>query len=197
VKHEFTKALHKIEAEIDYAALNAEFAALGNKGRETLLREGLREEQITIERYVDVKYFSQSRFFTIEIGQEPVRDLVKITHDFMAAMKAAYGYTLPPGYAPVEIVNLRVIACGDIAKPDLPKTRRTTTLAQALKGRRKVWFRNAGFVDTAIYERGRLPLAVPFDGPAIVEQPDTTTVMPPGTHCRLDDYGNLIITVER
>jgi N-methylhydantoinase A len=115
----------------------------------------------------------------------------------MAAMQAAYGYTLPPGYAPVEIVNLRVIAVGLIPKPNLQEVKRTTSLAQAHKGRRNVWFRGSGFVEAAIYERDKLPVGAAFEGPAIVEQPDTTTVMPPGTLCTPDKYGNLVIKVER
>ncbi len=50
-----------------------------------------------------------------------IEDLDEITKTFQADMKAAYGYTLPTGYAPVEIVNLRVVAVGLITKPDLPK----------------------------------------------------------------------------
>jgi len=197
VKHEFTTPLHKIEAEIDYAKLNAEFDGLVEKGRETLIREGMRPDQIAIERYVDVKYFSQARFFTVEVGAEPIQDLVKITEDFMRDMKAAYGYTLPPGYAPIELVNLRVIARGDIPKPNLPEINGRATLDQARKGDRKVWFRNSGFVKSQIYERDKLPVGVSFDGPAIIEQPDTTTVMPPGTHCTPDKFGNLVIQVDR
>lgn len=197
VKHEFTIPLHKIEAELDYAKLNAEFDDLVAKARETLLREGMRADQIEIERYVDVKYFSQARFFTVPIKNQPMTDLEAITQDFMAAMQTAYGYTLPPGYAPLELVNLRVIAVGLIPKPHLPEIERPATLGQAHKGRRNVWFRGSGFVETAIYERGKLPVGVAFEGPAIVEQPDTTTVMPPGTLCTPDKYGNLVIQVER
>jgi N-methylhydantoinase A len=144
-----------------------------------------------------VKYFSQARFFTVEIDNEPIRSLDKITEDFMAAMQAAYGYTLPPGYAPVELVNLRVIARGDIPKPNLTEVNGKSTLALARKGQREVWFRNSGFVESQIYEREKLPAGVSFDGPAIIEQPDTTTVMPPGTHCTPDKYGNLVIQVDR
>ena len=115
----------------------------------------------------------------------------------MAAMQTAYGYTLPPGYAPVELVNLRVIAIGQIPKPHLPEITRPASLTDAHKGRRNVWFRGSGFVEAAIYERGKLPVGVPFEGPAVVEQPDTTTVMPPGTLCTPDQYGNLVIKVER
>ena len=197
VRHEFTEPLHKIEAEIDFEEFNAEFDALAAKAKKTLIREGMRPDQIAIERYVDVKYFSQARFFTVAVQDGRIADLETITKDFMAAMQAAYGYTLPPGYAPVEIVNLRVIAVGLIPKPNLQEVKRTASLAQAHKGRRNVWFRGSGFVEAAIYERDKLPVGAAFEGPAIVEQPDTTTVMPPGTLCTPDKYGNLVIKVER
>src|SRR6185312_5442017 len=102
----------------------------------TLLREGMRADQIEIERYLDVKYFSQSRFFTVAVKDQRITDLDAITKDFMTAMQAAYGYTLPPGYAPVEIVNLRVIAIGQIPKPHLPEITRPSSLADAHKGQR-------------------------------------------------------------
>jgi N-methylhydantoinase A len=97
----------------------------------------------------------------------------------------------------VELVNLRVIAIGQIPKPHLPEITHVTSLADAHKGWRSVWFRGSGFVEAAIYERGKLPVGVSFEGPAVVEQPDTTTVMPPGTLCTPDKYGNLVIKVER
>ncbi|MBK6863528.1 MAG: hydantoinase/oxoprolinase family protein [Ideonella sp.] len=197
VKHEFTTPLHKIEDEIDYKQLNKDFDKLVRRAVQTLKKEGMKTEQISTERYVDVKYFSQARFFTVAVDDTAITSLEAITAHFMAAMQAAYGYTLPPGYAPVELVNLRVIARGELAKPNLPEITRKTTLAQASKPSRKVWFKDAGFVDTAIYERGRLPIGINFNGPAIVEQPDTTTVMPPRTHCSVDKFGNLIITVDR
>ena len=49
--------------------------------------------------------------------------------------------------------------------------------------------------DTPIYQRDLLPLGAQFDGPAIVEQPDTTTVVYPGFTCRVDDAGNLLLTL--
>jgi N-methylhydantoinase A len=197
VKHEFTTPIHQIESELDYRWLNRQFDSLVDKAEKTLLKEGMQTDQIRIERYVDVKYFSQSRFFTVEAPSGPIADLRALTEAFMKAMKTAYGYNLPPGYAPVEIENLRVVAMGELPKPSLPEIDRAGSLASARKGSRKVWFRDAGYIDTEIYEREKLPPGAAFDGPAIVEQPDTTTVMPPGTHCTVDKWGNLVIKVER
>ncbi|MBW7851322.1 MAG: hydantoinase/oxoprolinase family protein [Rhodospirillales bacterium] len=197
MKQEFTKAIHKVEDETDFDWLNAEFDALVQRAVDVLKSEGIDESDIVVQRLGDVKYFSQSRFFTVDIGPGRIENLDEITKTFMAAMQQAYGYTLPPGYAPVEIVNLRVVAMGRIAKPDLQKIDRKTALADALKCRRQVWFKDSGFVETDIYQRDLLPQGATFDGPAIVEQADTTIVMPPRTHCRVDDYGNLVINVER
>ena len=196
-KHEFTHPIHKVEDELEFDWLNGQIDTLVDKARKTLVKEGVPEDLITITRFADVKYFSQSRFFTVELADGPVDSLEPIVERFMDDMKAAYGYNLPRGYTPVEVVNLRVIAKGEIIKPDLPKLKPGGALDDARKPTRQVWFKDAGYVDADIYERGRLPVGAKFDGPAIIEQADTTTVMPQGTHCTVDDYGNLVIKVDR
>jgi N-methylhydantoinase A len=70
-----------------------------------------------------------------------------------------------------------------------PAARPTRTLADARIGERHAYF--GRFVPTAIYERSRLPLGARLEGPAIVEQPDTTTVIPPGVRAHVDAAGNL------
>ena len=70
-----------------------------------------------------------------------------------------------------------------------PAARATGTLADARIAERPAYFDR--FVPTAIYERARLPLGARLAGPAIVEQSDTTTVIPPGVHALVDDAGNL------
>ena len=56
-----------------------------------------------------------------------------------------------------------------------------------------MYFAPAGFVRTPIYARPRLPLGAEFSGPAIIEQPDTTTVVPPGWAVRVEESGNLLL----
>jgi N-methylhydantoinase A len=70
-----------------------------------------------------------------------------------------------------------------------PAARTTGTLADARVGERPAYF--GAFMPTAIYERARLPLGVHLAGPAIIEQSDTTTVIPPGVTARVDGAGNL------
>ena len=60
-------------------------------------------------------------------------------------------------------------------------------------GSREVWFPAGGYVRSPVYDRSQLVPGMAFDGPAIVEQMDTTTVIPPSARCRIDDSGNLHI----
>jgi N-methylhydantoinase A len=126
-----------------------------------------------------------------------VKDLKEITKRFLKEMQREYGYTLPPGFVEVEVVNVGITALGKVRKPELAKVSKKGTLKEALKEKRQVYFHEAGgFTETAIYERSKLPSNTSFDGPAIVEQPDTTTVMPPASVGVIDDYGNLVIRIK-
>ena len=66
-------------------------------------------------------------------------------------------------------------------------------LGQAQAGERRAYFAPTGFVPTPIFDRARLPLGALMAGPAIVEQPDTTTVIPPGYTATVETTGNLRI----
>lgn len=198
IKHEFTTPIHKVESEIKYSSLNKEMEELVEKSVRTLAKEGIPKKDMVIKRFLDVKYFDQSTFFTVEIPEGEIKDLKAVTEQFLKAMKERYGYVLPPGFVEMEIVNLRVIGYGIISKPELPVIERSGTLKQALKGIRKVYYEETkGFTDASIYERELLPVGSVFEGPAIVEQFDTTTVMPPGCVAKVDQYGNLIIKVKK
>jgi N-methylhydantoinase A len=71
----------------------------------------------------------------------------------------------------------------------MPAARAEGTLDAARIGERRAYF--GAFMPTAVYERTRLPLGARLVGPAIVEQLDTTTVIPPGVTARVDEAGNL------
>jgi N-methylhydantoinase A len=197
VRHEFVQPVFTLESQLDYAKINTYMDDLVDRAVETLKIEGIAKKDMVIERLADVKYWSQSTHFTVGVPGGRIKDLKTITANFLTAMKAKYGYTLPEGYVETELVNLRVIARGIVTKPEMKKFKRGGKIKDAMKKPRKVWFRNVGFVDTDIYERGLIPTGAMFKGPAILEQPDTTTVIPPRSSCKVDAYGNIIIKVER
>jgi N-methylhydantoinase A len=95
----------------------------------------------------------------------------------------------------VELVNLRVTAIGLLPKlqPQIASAA-SSSLPGALAGSRPVYFDQlGGFVDTPCYTRSRLAPGMTFEGPAIVDQDDTTTVIFPDFHAKVDPVSNLIL----
>jgi len=98
--------------------------------------------------------------------------------------------------SPVEFVSLRAVHTYLPPRPSLPKWHIEGTLSEAQKGERDAYFELPDKpVQTPIYDRGKLPLSAKIDGPAIVEQADTTTIIYPNHKAHLDEYGNLIIDI--
>jgi N-methylhydantoinase A len=94
----------------------------------------------------------------------------------------------------VEIYGLRVVGLGLVDKPEFPRLERGGSLDAARTDERPVYFGEAGgFLDTPIYNRAALPAGATFVGPAIVEQMDSTVVIPPDWRAEVDDYGNMIL----
>jgi N-methylhydantoinase A len=93
---------------------------------------------------------------------------------------------------PVEIVTLRltVTVRRRVPPPEPPRSGRGPA-RMALTEKRKVWFPETGFVETPVYDRERLPAPGRIAGPAIIEQMDTTTVVPPGARVVNDRLGYL------
>jgi N-methylhydantoinase A len=96
---------------------------------------------------------------------------------------------------PCQIVNCRLRAVSFVTKPGLPAVPHGDgNAARALKGTRQAYFQQmGGFIDTQVYDRTRLLPGDTVVGPAIFEEPDSTTICPPGYAARVDGHLNLIV----
>ena len=111
---------------------------------------------------------------------------------FHAEHRRLFGFSLEQ---PVEIVTLRVTAFGHLDSVGMARlTGDLGAPAEALTGKREVYFEDAGgFVPCDIFDRARLAPGSAVDGPAILENVDSTVVIDPGWRGRIDDYGNCIM----
>jgi N-methylhydantoinase A len=98
---------------------------------------------------------------------------------------------MPPHISQVEFANLRVVAEVPIDKAQI----RPAAAAELVQGSRRAYFRDAGFGDVPTYQRDTLAAGQTVDGPALIEQVDSLTVLPPGVQARVDDHGHLVIKV--
>jgi N-methylhydantoinase A len=172
------------------AELTEGFAALAAPAERWLEQEGIAPADRRLTRTVDMRYHGQN--YELGIAYEGAT-MAALLARFAEAHRQRYGFATDED--PVEIVTLRLEANGVVRKAEL-KTHPEAgpDASTAIATRRDVWLAEAkGFVSTPIYARERLRPGHRFAGPAIVEQMDATTLVPPGMTARVDRWLNLIL----
>jgi N-methylhydantoinase A len=199
VRDDTQRPLLRKHSDMDPAELEAVFRELEDEARELLgQEEGIAEEQLDLQRSVDLKYYPQTSYIKLpvprgEIDQRMVDGLVDA---FLARHAEEFGYSVGLELTSVEFVNARLTALGPAPVGELVPDDRSSDPVEALVDRREVHFAEAGgWIETDFYDRSRLFSGATFDGPAIVQEDDSTTVVPPGGHVQVDEYRNLIIDV--
>jgi N-methylhydantoinase A len=146
---------------------------------------------------VDLRYFGQNFELIMPLAQERLSaaSLRRLTGAFHRRHKAFYGYDMPA--QPVEIVNLRLVVTAARKAPAAAKNHKKIVQKQKVTEKRRVWFAETGFVQTPVYERDQLPANWHAKGPAIIEQMDATTVVPPQALIHNDALGYLHLTLSK
>ncbi len=148
-----------------------------------------------VQRSLDTRFVHQRHEINIPLPPGP------ISGETPAAIEHAFRdlyfelFKVRPA-DPVEFVNFGVRVIGMASKPQIMRMPRgDAKAARALKGARKAYFaEGSGFVDTQVYDRTTLQHGDTIQGPAILEEPDSTTICPPGYTLEVDPFLNLIIT---
>lgn len=176
-------------------ALEAEFEKLENEARERLAVEGITGDRVQLRRLMDMRYVGQWRSLTVPVSTPLGENLEGSLTRFHEEHQREYSFSDPA--QAVEIYGLRVIGLGLVDKPEFPKLSRGGDLDAAKIEERQVYFGEAGgFFAAAIYDRVKLPAGATFDGPAIVEQMDSTVVVPPDWRAEVDDFGNIVLRLK-
>jgi N-methylhydantoinase A len=171
------------------------FATLTGRAEDWFVHEEIAPENRVLTRTADMRYKGQNYELAVTLPEGPVTaaTLDTLASGFAELHRQRYGF-VAEGEA-VQIVTLRLEATGLVQKATLVRHPDAGPDASAARiGERPVWFPEAqDFVPTPIYSRDELKPGNRFAGPAIVEQMDTTTVVPPGMTARVDPYLNLIL----
>ncbi|MCC6531155.1 MAG: hydantoinase/oxoprolinase family protein [Burkholderiales bacterium] len=173
-------------------SLNAGLRVLARRGAQWL--KGEREIKGSFQWFADLRYVGQNFELLLELPAQrlEVKSLERLVGAFHERHREVYGYEMR-GQA-VEVVNVRLVVTGKrrlLAAERMQPVRGTTK--QALLEKRAVWFPAEAFVVTPVYARARLPADCRIVGPAVIEQMDTTTVVPPDAKLRCDRHGYLHI----
>jgi N-methylhydantoinase A len=189
IRHDLTKTVLVPASEEGLARLEGEFRSLEVEAAERLRREGTRDEDVRTMRYLDMRYLGQWRSLSVACGERQV-SASRILESFHAEHLREFAFSRPE--QAVEVFGLRVTAVGKIPKPAFPSFAKQPSPTAMPFAERPVYF-SGRFLATPIYRRADLPAGLHLVGPAVVEQLDSTTVIPPGVDAEVDEYLNILM----
>ncbi|PYN55021.1 MAG: methylhydantoinase [Candidatus Rokuibacteriota bacterium] len=176
---------------LDPAAVDAMYGEMAAQATE-VVRESAVAGEVALVRSADARYVGQGYELTVPVpgGRLDADALVRVRASFDEVYAARYGYANPA--EPVEIVTWKLSAVGGAPRIALAKAA-TRSVGESRKGTRRAYFpETRGYVDTPVYDRYALAAGTSLSGPAIVEERESTTVLPPGLTAAVDEYANLI-----
>lgn len=197
LRHDQVLTVNLDLAGLDAAALDARMAQAGREARAVVDDAGIAVERVDVLYELDMHYGGQTHTVSVPLpvtlrdGATGVSEAI-VREAFETAYQKQFSRLLPG--IPVRIVSLRTAAVGRRPPFDLAALAPDPglTLDAARRGSRPVWFAG-GWRDAAIWSRLDLPVGAVIEGPAVLEQPDATTVLDPGLSARVDGLGNLIV----
>jgi len=171
------------------------YAALEAKAYAWFDSEGIAPQAQQISRTVDVRYAGQNYEISVPVqaGTVTAATFAAIEEAFLNAHRQLYGF-IAEG-EPVQMVTFRLAASGLVEKAQFqPAEMEGPDSSAAITGSREVWMMEAGgFVTATLYDRAKLKAGNVVQGPAIIDQMDTTTVVPMDTTATVDAYLNLML----
>jgi N-methylhydantoinase A len=172
---------------VDLRELEGEFAKLEAEARERLEAEEVPPERMSVQRLIDMRYLGQWRSLTIPVdAPTDVEAAVRRFHD-----EHFREYNYRREGTPVEIYRVSVRAVGATAHAELARHETSNGVPSPRTLRAVRFHERDGLVETPVYARSDLGAGTALEGPAVIEQLDSTTVIPPGWHAEVDEWLNI------
>lgn len=191
IRHDLVQSVLMFADKPDMTLIARAHETLAEKARAMLAADGAPAVGVEISHQLDLRYLGQEYAVTVTVT--PGEAMAEVLRRFHELHDRTYGHSAP-GEA-TEIVAIRAIGYGQLGAVHWPD--RTAYGDGTPQTTRQVWFAEAGgHVTAPVYQRAALSPSQTIKGPAIIEQLDTTTVMPPFCTARLDGKDNIIITLE-
>jgi N-methylhydantoinase A len=185
----------------DPAVINQRLDATEEEMDKAMAEEGFKRHQVEFRRFFTMRYRRQTAGVEMPVSWDrfnPKR-VGEIQNAFETKYVELYGVGAGYTKAGIEISEIRVDAVGKVDKPRLIVSRkRKSDIKAARKSKRQVFFTRPDrkFIDTPVYDYDLLGVGTVVKGPAVIELPFTTTLVPPGFRVALDNYLNLVMEVQ-
>jgi N-methylhydantoinase A len=195
IKDDFVHALGQLESSLDLKRIQNVCEVLVHSAERFFTNQGISSVQRSVRRQIDIKYAGLSNEMSIDLLPGPIcaysiAEAIQAYHERFSRLT---GYS-HEGREEVELVNLRLTAIGQRPKPDLPAFRVVPNAGDSPQTSRPVaYLEHEGFIDSRVYRRADLKSGLEIRGPCVVEQYESTVIVPPEFGATTDAFGNLIL----
>jgi N-methylhydantoinase A len=197
LRYDYVRSVFRKLEEMSFDEIEKIYKGMEEEGRAAIAQSAVTPESIEVDRGADMRYVGQEHAVAIDLPAEffDRQDRAAIKERFDSIHKIRYGTSAPK--EPADIVSLRVTVSGIMRKPprNAVEEGAGTASKEASRGTKKVYFRSGGFLNTPVYRRVQLRSGNTFEGPALVEEHASTTVIQPGDVVTVDAYGNLQLSI--
>ena len=197
-RHDYVRATANLSIDdVDATTLEAHYLDMQDSGVRELQALGFERTTIELQRFADLKVRGQTYELTLALpntGALDVAGLQDLKRAFTDLYRERYAFFFEG--EPIEVVNLRLAALGRNPSVELPQTGEAAgNLSSALKARRPVYFENAGYIDSDVFDRAALGTGMNIVGPALIEEESSTTLLPPGLTAEVSADLGLVIAL--
>jgi N-methylhydantoinase A len=193
VRHDLAAMYLAAAHEADPDAIERAFGELEADAEQHLVAEGVPPDRMSLQRSIDMRYLGQWRSLSVPVGR-PLASLDEALAGFHSAHEQHHNYRRDD--APVEIYRLNVTAIGVTQKPDLRSPDGSVQQPAPVTARQVRFDDEDGPRETPVFRRADLGPGARLVGPAIVEQLDSTVLVPPRVEAEVDAWRNLRMHIE-
>jgi N-methylhydantoinase A len=194
LKHDFVRTYSTLIEEMDVEKFKALFHDMVKEATVLLKSEHIPESAIRHLYSLDMRYVKQYHEVNVEITEEMLKkgDLASIARSFHPEHNRLFGYSLEEEKTPIELINLRLLSVGRTVKPQFKQEEYDKEDPEkALKKRKKIYLPlEEQYVDVPVYDGHKLRFGNKVEGPALIEQVNTTTFITPEYNVLCDRYGS-------
>jgi len=197
--YEYAATTYQRLSKLDAGALQQRFEELEEQAAHQLAEDGIPADRIVVQRIADARYLGQGYELRVDVGSGAIDDawVERLRADFHDVHEREFTRRFEE--SDIEIPNVRVRGIGLMPELAMPAVEAGGESPEAaLRHEGDAWFLVGGALErmpTRYYDRAALTAGNRLEGPAIVSQYDSTTVIPPGVGARVDGSGNIVIEV--
>ena len=192
---DFMRSLFGRLNDLDWSDANAALREMEQEGRGLLRASGVADEDVWVRRLCEMRYVGQGHEVTVELpdGSLGPDDAAPLTNRYRKEYERLYGREGPD--VPLETITWRLEVSS--SRPEIRLDREESTTGEpgeAIKGDREIYLPEEGdFATVPVYDRYRLGFGAAFDGPAVLEERESTVILGPDSQAEIDGARNLVV----